>query len=81
MTRVAQQRANHLNAILAGRRGDVIANMQKGSNPSFREPLTNYRGGHEHSHKPIFDVAHLGHVEITAINSTKALIFSRVFMV
>ena len=43
-----------LNAILAGRQGDVIANMQKGSNPSFRELLMNYRGGHEHIDKPIF---------------------------
>ena len=42
-----------LNAIQAGRRGDVIANMQKGSNLSFRAPLMNYRGGHEHTHKPI----------------------------
>ena len=79
-TRVAQQRANHFKRNSGGQAGDVIANMQKGSNPSFREPLMNYRGRHEHTTNPSFDVAHLGHVEIYSDKFDESLdFFTRVY--
>ena len=58
-----------------GQAGGRDCKYQKGSNPSFREPLMNYGADMSIPTNPSFDVAHLGHVEVYSDKFDESLDF------